>query len=215
MIEDPDYYFTPEQADEILELSIGEYTNIRTAYWTDVFTLTHNFTMGNITKKEFAAEFKSLVDNYFRQAAELAWVDGKALLPLYVDAEDYLLSRVQEEYGNINALATRLNMLIREGGVDVSAESHGRADGYAKTLDSVFSNVKLLALPNIMLTFMGLDGTPPEFPCPECKKMKGQRHRAKWWVLHDKVPGSHTGFTCGGWKCRHMLLDDNGQVYTL
>jgi len=206
---------TLEQASEILELSIGDYVNVRTRYWTDVDVAVHSYLLGNQTTAEFKNFMNSAIRRAFQDAADIAWMDGKALLPLETETQNYLLARMQEDYSFTVSLGQRLRMIRQEGMVDYWGEARARADGYTRTLDNIYSSIKLLALPNVMLTFAGMSGKPPEFPCKDCKRLIGKRHRAKWWVAHDKIPGSHTGFECGGWKCRHVLIDDGGQLYAL
>lgn len=198
------------------ELSIESYANIRTGYWTDIYVAVHNYLSKNITTPQFKSLMRKAINNAYKLTGDTAWQDGGAALPLDADAKEYLKARRGEDIGYVTTLGQRLRMLIKSGDeIDITGEANGRANGFAKTLDNIYANIKLLARPNIMLTFTGVDGQPPEYPCPECEALKGKRHRAKWFVAHDKVPGSHTGFTCGGWQCKHILVDDNGRLYTI
>jgi hypothetical protein len=87
-----------------------------------------------------------------------------------------------------------------------------RAEGYANRLDGLYAEAKTRAAGNKMLTFDGSDGKES---CPECKKMKGKRHRAKWWVENGLIPGpGNTNYTCNGFNCEHRLYDDEGNEWT-
>jgi hypothetical protein len=91
-----------------------------------------------------------------------------------------------------------------------------KADNYSVTLESVYNEAKTRGGKNIMLTFGGKDGHAPDFPCPTCRRLKGQRHRAKWFVTRGLIPHpGNTNYECGCWACQHYLYDDNGKVFTV
>lgn len=59
------------------------------------------------------------------------------------------------------------------------------------------------AAQNEMVVFTGDDGVES---CATCQRLKGQKHRRKWWVEHELVPGvGNPNFECGGWQCAHYL----------
>ena len=87
-----------------------------------------------------------------------------------------------------------------------------RAEGYARTLDGIYSEGKIRGAKNKMLTFGGDDG---EESCKTCQKYKGQRHRASWWVKRDLIIyRGNMNYECGCWQCQHYFFDDSGNVYT-
>jgi hypothetical protein len=69
---------------------------------------------------------------------------------------------------------------------------------------------EMSARKNAMLTFDGEDGK--ENPCSDCKRMKGTRRRAKWWITNGLVPKQgNPNYECGNWEnCRHYLRRDDG-----
>ena len=59
---------------------------------------------------------------------------------------------------------------------------------------------------NEMVVFGGEDG---EESCATCRRMKGKRHRRKWWEQNELVPQDprfRESFECGGWRCAHELI---------
>jgi hypothetical protein len=63
------------------------------------------------------------------------------------------------------------------------------------------------------LTFDGDDGAES---CPTCTALKGQRHKASWWISHDYVPPTGSGLDCAaGGHCMHELVTDDGEVVTI
>jgi len=207
------------QARRILELTLAEYSGIRAGYYAQVFDLVKNYLISKAAVTSYTRSMKRAMSDAFVQVAEIAWVDGGSDLPLDGDALDWLSARQSAEFGFIDELFQRLKMLRGEETKDTitdtaNEEAASRAEGYAGTLDLVYSTIKLIAGKNKMLTFTGVDGQSP-YPCPECKRYKNKRHKASWWVAHDAIPGSVTGFTCKGYNCKHVLVDDGGQIWTL
>ena len=88
-----------------------------------------------------------------------------------------------------------------------------RVGAWLSMLDGVYSEGKLRGDRNKMLTFDGDDGKES---CAECKRYKGERHSAAWWLKRDLVRrNGNDNFGCGRWEnCFHNLFDDDGEEYT-
>lgn len=214
--------YDPEKARRVLELSLGEYSRERSAYWAKVYDIVFTYLKSSRPSTAFKQQFKKAEADTLTNVGEIAWLDGGSELPLDETALGFMAAKQTEDFGAINVLFENLQLLKKETKAakeDMDAvaiaEATARADGYARTMDSVYSTVKLLGGKDKMLTFVGIDGQPPSYPCRECRRYKGKRHRASWWVAHDAIPGSHTGFTCKGYNCKHVLIDDGGQLWTL
>lgn len=125
--------------------------------------------------------------------------------------ESWLTGAINDELSNVDEMFAALKDL--RGTVDPDEEADARADGYAVTLDSVYSEGKLRGNVNIMLTFDGDDGKES---CAQCQRYKGQRHSAKWWLAKDLIRrNGNENFDCGRWEnCQHDLYDDKGELYT-
>jgi len=205
-----------EQHRRVLELAdLWYYSDIRRTYWEGTYNAIVDFLKGKSARNAFENSMKKAMVDAFVTAAEQAWTDAGADLPLEDDALAYVSGVQSGELGYIGDLFANLLLLRKEIGelAQFTAQdtAANRADGYAKTLDSVYANVKLLAKPNVMLTFVGSDGNES---CGDCQRYKGQRHRAKWWVANEAVPPSRH-FACKGYKCEHHLVDDEGNLYTI
>lgn len=207
------------KARKILELSLAEYSRVRATYYSSVYDIVSTFLTGKGSTTGPSNSMKRAMSDAVFATGTIAWQDGGAELPIEQEAFDLIQSIHSGELVNIDTLFQRLLSLRRDTSkneLDLVAEQEAgdRAEGYCGTLDFLYSQVKLLAGGNKMLTFVGVDGQSP-FPCPECRRYKNKRHSAKWWVQNDAVPGSVTGFTCKGYNCKHVLVDDGGQIWTL
>ena len=153
--------------------------------------------------------------NAFEDTASMAWVDGGSEGDLEPEAQSWLSAKLDGELSFIQQLFQNLRMLKADPeftNQDADNEAASRADGYARTLDQVYNQIKIFAEPYRMLTMGGQDGVKT---CPTCARLKDQRHRASWWISRDYVPGPANSFECGGWQCNHFLFDDKGQIFTI
>lgn len=208
-----------EQAAAVIDLALGDYAAIRDEYRSTLYSaiLSYFDSTKSVTVERNRAR-RAVIDNFY-PAAELGVEDGGGEAPLMDDDLTWINGRADAERANIDALFNQLKEMRKDPEFtrdDAFSMANLRADNYAKTLDSIYSEAKVRGAKNQMLTFGGQDGHAPEFPCPECKKLKGQRHRAKWWISRGLVPyPGNPNFTCGTWQCKHFLFNDKGQVFTI
>ncbi len=204
-----------EQARAVLELTMAQYSAVRSDYWAEIYDAVYEYLSGSgpITTYKNKAK-KAVVDAYLK-AAETAWIDGGGSLPWDSETQAWFVARQSAELGYVDSLFANLKMERSDGDIDAITAAFRHADAYTKTLDSMYSNVKCMAAGSMMLTLVGADGTPPKFPCPECKRYKGQRHRARWWVARNLVPGKGSAYSCGGWECKHVLVTDDLRLFTM
>lgn len=85
-----------------------------------------------------------------------------------------------------------------------------RIDLWVGAMTSLGQSGILAANKNQMLTFDGQDGHEN---CKTCRKLKGQRHRARWWRKNGLEPTiqNSANFECGIFNCRHGLKNDAGE----
>lgn len=200
----------------VLELAgLWDYSYLRGQYFSAVYDAVNQYLRGNKAITTYKNSLKNSIASSFQSVAQQAWTDAGADLPLDSDTSSYVDGTISSEQGYVDNLFSRLKILRKEEGDNAeyiaSGEAGTAADNWSHTLDILYANVKLLAKPNVMLTFGGTDGSES---CTDCKRYKGQRHRAKWWVARDAVPPSRS-FKCKGYKCQHHLVDDSGRLYTL
>ena len=196
------------QAREAIKAA-GGYPGVRAEYFTAVYDAVYDYLTGNRPVTGFVNSVKRAFTEAYIEAAEIGYVEAGSELPFDSDIIAFLTAAQATEFGHIEDLFARLK--VEWVGLDPDAEATSRAEGYAGTLDQIWSESKLYGAKNKMLTFVGDDGKES---CKDCKRMKGQRHRAKWWIEKGMIPGS-SAYECGGWQCAHYLQDDEGNEYTI
>ena len=200
------------------------YSQIRSIYKYEIKNaILGYFIEGSDNPFKYAAEMKKSMSAAFSDAFESGYEEGGGSVPDIADSDKLWLSNKKEtERGFIGQLFDRLKEMKKESReegqtqdeflYEIDLEIETRSEGYAKTLDGIFDEGKLRGAKNIMLTFDGEDG---EESCPECKKWKGKRHKASFWVKRGLVPGQpgNQNFSCCGYNCRHYLFDDEGNIW--
>lgn len=200
-----------ELADTI-KAAMGNYPTTRRVYYEAVFVSVYDYLDGSEAITKYKNAFRLATTNAFLSAAEIGWEDGGGKLPLDPMVIEWLSGMQAAEYANIDVLFVSLRALRTSGDeVEKVNIATKRAEGYSETLDLIYNYAKVAAAKNKMLTFVGEDGKES---CSDCRKYKNKRHRAKWWIDHDAVPPNR-GFECKGYNCQHVLVDDNGMVWTL
>lgn len=197
--------------------SLGEYAPIRSAYSLEVGGIISEYlTATSVRITRFRNMFKKAVLEAFYPAYELGLKDGGGEAPAQGEDLEWINAKVESEFGNIDSLFVQLKdlkALVKEEGPSVLVGvAAARAEGYARTLDNVYSQGKVRGAANKMLTFVGEDG---QENCPTCRKLKGKRHRASWWRKHGLIiERGNINYECGCWNCQHTLIDDKGEIFT-
>lgn len=202
------------QAKTLLQFSLAEYSAVRKAYSDKVYDAVYSYlTDRKKMDQDFRDAMRAAVEVAFVAAAVSAWADGTGDRTLTVDALAFLAAYKAAEMGFAESLlvSLRLTKIQEADGSVPEVFAQQRADGYAKTLDLVYNNIKVLSAGNKMLTFVGEDG---DETCIDCYKYKGKRHRASWWVARDAIPPNRN-FECKGYRCMHVLVDDQGRLFTI
>lgn len=194
----------------------GDYSSIRTKYSESIAAAVSNYLGGgNLVGSRGA--FKRATATAFVDGFETGYVEtaGGEYDPEKEDSA-WLASRLDQELAYVDALFVQLKEMRKDKenpltDADISAYAAAKATMYCRTLDAIYSQGKLRGAKNVMLTFDGEDG---QESCPECQQYKGQRHRAKWWVSRDLVPGpGNENYSCNGYNCKHYLKDDKGNMW--
>ena len=203
---------------ELIQLTLGEYAEVRRIYRGEIWAAIQDyFTQDNVRITRFRNFMKKSMVNAFLGAIEVGFFDGSGGGLWSKDAEpadkQWAAARTNAELAFIDSLFYQLKELKSEGPEAWIGEADRRADGYCKTLDSVYSEAKLRGAKSMMLTFGGRSGVES---CPECTKLMGKRHKASWWIKRNLIPGrpGNHSFSCGGFQCEHFLFSDDGQVWT-
>jgi hypothetical protein len=205
-----------QQARQVLELTLAEYSKVRADYWAKIYDVVEEYLLSSSAVTSYKSRLKRAMVEAFGKVGDIAWEDGGNDLPLDSDADAWLTSRLSAEIGFIDNTFESLRLLRKEESEETIRDAaihqaFARADGYANTLDGIYSTIKAMSAGNKMLNFMGEDG---DESCVDCKRYKGKRHKASWWVAHDAIPPNRN-FECHGYRCRHVLVTDSGELFTI
>lgn len=200
---------------KLVQLSTGDYAPIRSAYLMEVSGILTEYLLTDRAKiTKYKNAFKRAIASTFYNAFDLGLVDGGGQAPAEGDDLAWINAKVMAEFGYLDSLFQQLKELKSEGKDAWAGEPERRAEGYARTLDGVYSEGKMRGGRDVMLTFDGDDG---QESCPECQKWKGKRHKASFWIKRGLIPGQpgNDAFSCHGYNCRHYLFNDKGEIWTL
>lgn len=204
------------QARRILQLTLAEYSKVRADYWAQIYDSIYGYVTSGGAVTSYKNAMKRAMVEAFPAVGDIAWQDAGADLPLDDDAASWITSKMNAEIGYIDNTFENMKLLRKEtdqNELNQAAihQAFQRADLYSTTLDSVYSTIKLMGAGSKMLTFTGPDG---DESCDDCQRYKNKRHKASWWVANDAIPPNRS-FECGGYRCEHILVDDQGQIYTI
>jgi len=190
--------------------SMADYEAIRNNYWAEVYDSIEGYLTSDRPVTAFRNKMLVAMSESFTDAVYDGYQESGGELPLDDDTQSWLGGRVAEERGFIVDLFSRLKQ--EWDGIDPIAEAFARADGYAATLDAVFSQAKMMGAKNATCEFVGDDG---QESCPECQAMKGKRHTIKYILENDlkPYPGT-TEYSCHGYHCEHYWVNlKTGEEY--
>ncbi len=191
----------------------GGYDAIRATYWAAIYDAVYNYLSSDQRSTSFKSDMKQALVQAFTSTADAGYTDGGGELPMDEETSAWLTDQQGAELANVDTLFQSLKLLRDEPDTDALTEAFARADGYCNTLDWLYNQARLYGLKNEMLTFTGNDGKES---CDTCQSLKGQRHRASWYIAHDVVPPSGDGLDCAaGGHCMHHLEDDQGNQITI
>jgi hypothetical protein len=195
-----------------LHLSKPDYAKIRRDYKSAIYGLIWLFLTGSETPDEVRKKMEGVLLAAFILAYNLGLEDGGGAT---VD-QKWIKERITKELVFISALVTELYMLRQSKVFDAMSVADARSTGYTASLDSIYNIGKVTGAGDELLTFDGIDGRPPEWPCPECLYWKGKTRPASFWITHDLVPyPGNQNYTCKTFKCQHGLFDANGKQFTV
>lgn len=206
------------QARQLLELALGSYRDIRREYERAIkAALAEFFYVPGTTITRPRKEMTKAMATAFVDAYEQGFLDGGGVMPMSQEASSWLGAKQEAEMGWIRLLFETLKTIHIEGDQQTMQDTiFHRSTGYLATLDGVYNEGRLRGLGrgNKMLTFGGLDGMES---CADCRRLKGKRHRARWWIEHGLIPGEpgNPNFECHGYRCQHFLFDDQGNIATI
>ena len=209
-----------EQARAVLELTLGEYAVVRTAYHSAMYDSVDGYLTGSEPITQSKKDMLSAITIAYGATATIAWKDGNGDMTQAAAIGVLLQSTIDEQQGFASQLFERLKLLrpqLDKAGMDahqtIIREANQRADGYASTLDYFYALVKLMALGEQELMFGGTSGVES---CPECEMLMNTWHPASYYVANGYVPPKGENLTCApGGLCEHVLMDKQGRLVTI
>ena len=190
----------------------GGYDGVRATYWAAIYDAVYDYLNSvNASVTAFRNGMKKAMVEAFTPAAESGYESGGGTLPMDEDTNEWLTSRQSAELGFIDVLFNDLKALKKQGDFDITSVTFAKANGYAATLDTIYSGAKLRGAGNKMLTWRFGDTVQH---CDTCSSLDGTRHRAAWFTSRNYIPGGvGSSLDCGGFNCDCSLEDDNGEVF--
>lgn len=187
------------------------YPPIRDAYWEEIYDSVNGYLTGNKPVTSFRNRAAVAMSEAFTEAVYEAWYQAGADLPLTAEVSAWLSERIGAERLNIESLFNRLKSEWE--GIDPAKEAIARADGYANTLDALYAEAKLRAMPNQKVTWI-LGQT--EQHCPTCSRLAGKKHTIKYLLANNYIPRKpDAGMDCHGYNCDCRIVDKNGNEVTI
>jgi hypothetical protein len=189
------------------------YDGIRTVMRGAIFGAVYGYLSGTgyVTNPRLA--MATAISQAYIETADVAYVEGGGELPIDEETATWARGELDAQLSFVDQLFETLRDLRKEG-VDAGEEANSRADGYCNSLDGFHNEMVLRGAGNKMLTFVQLRDTKES--CDDCVRLRGQRHRASWWIEHDLVPPKGGGLACSpGGECGDGLVDDDGNEITL
>lgn len=88
-----------------------------------------------------------------------------------------------------------------------------RVEQWAQGLDATYSEGKLRGdKSQVLIWHLG----ETEDHCATCARLDGQRHKARWYLDRDFLPGkAGAAMNCGGYRCGCYLTNKAGETVTL
>jgi hypothetical protein len=207
-----------DDARRLLELISEDYFGIRQTYYETIKQAVVSYLANTSSRVSvFQNDARQAMAEAFPPAFAAGISDGGGD-PDNIDPEDdaWLTAKMNAEMGFIGVTFQNMRQLRIGGDLsasDIDAQGDQTATAYANTLDGVYNEGRIRGLGNQMLTMAGDDKDPT---C-NCVEMKGQRHRASWWVNNGMIPGQpgNENYKCKGYHCDHYLENDKGEVQTI
>jgi hypothetical protein len=189
------------------------YDGIRTVMRGEIFGAVFGYLSGSGYVTTFKAQMTTAISKAYIEAADVAYVDAGAELPLDPDTAAWARGQLDAQLGFVDDLFEGLRELRKQGGFDAGEVAQARAEGWGNGLDGFFNEAKLRGSNNKMVTWH-LGAT--EKHCKTCASLDGKRHKISWFVDRNYIPRKPgADLECGGYRCDCTLTDDSGNELTI
>ena len=181
-----------------------DYSAIRASYIDAIVAAMSNYLHSDSSITAFRNSYYRAVIEHFDAAFITGYGDaGGVISEMPEEDRAWFISRQNGELGNVDSLFEGLKILRKEDEGSASFDAVLRhAEGYARTLDSIYAEGYMRGNREEMFIFVGIDG---QENCDECKAMKnGEERKAEWIIKGDLIPyPGTTHYSCHGWVCQH------------
>jgi hypothetical protein len=192
----------------------NDYPMIRQSYVSEISGIMSEYlNTDGVRVTRYRNLFKQAVANNFLPAFEEGFQAGGGDLPIGDEELAWLQSAYDREFGFItDNLFVRLRDEIKGSPDAFDGEIAARAEGYARTLDGVYSQGFAMGSKDVMVSLGGNDG---DESCDTCQKLKGKWMRLSSVIMQDLLihPGNEN-YICKGFNCQHYWFDRKGKIYT-
>jgi hypothetical protein len=157
----------------------------------------------NFGRRQWATAMRAIIRRYGTRAYQDGLVSGGVLdAELSEDDEIEIADLIAEHSQYVTNLGKEI--FRTETGISDALANLKPEMWFRKTIMPFFDGGQVSANGNRMMEFTGDDG---DESCPDCQRLKGQRHRHKTWKRKGLRPGIDTdNFDCGGFQCEHKLV---------
>jgi hypothetical protein len=191
--------------DALEAIKAAGYDGIRTVMRGEIFGAVFGYLSGSGYVTTFKSQMTTAISKAYIEAADVAYIDAGAELPLDPDTAAWARGQLDAQLGFVDDLFEGLREMRKQGGFDAGAVAQARAEGYSRSLDAYYGETKMHGAKNITLEFGGDDGHES---CPDCQKMKGKRHKIKYILENDLIPRpGNNRYKCNGYRCEHFWFD--------
>ena len=190
------------------------YESIRSEMWAAVYDAVYNYLSSTEYRPTEAMPMKAAIAKAYIETSDIAYEDGGGSLPLDEDTLSLAKSYMDQQLAYVDGLFETLKQLRKDGDFDVISMAFQKANTWSDSLDGFYNTIKLAGAGNKMLTFAQVRHTKES--CDDCLALRGQRHRASWWISYEYVPPKGAGLACSaGGHCGDALVDDDGNEFTI
>jgi phage portal protein BeeE len=188
--------------------AIKQLQSIRIDFEDDFEDVLNSIRDGSITNRRRAGNIlRQLIRTFGARAFRQGLEDG-GVMDAPNEEEQAQIAAIRKRQSQFVSNITKV--LIKEDGVSDTQAAGKPAMWFKKTILPFYTAGFVSARGNQMMEFTGSDG---EESCATCKRLKGQRHRAKAWDRRELWPQRDTErFVCGGFKCEHFLTPVVGRA---
>lgn len=196
--------FDPDSRQRRWHIQRVTVNGIVTGFKRDLKQVVRSYCRGGSTPTLLVGELRDLVteavnDAFYAGLAEGGIPQADTGEDEAQRAEDLIFDQVEHVEGFADAVADAC------GSRDAMSAISARVELWGRSVQAAGEAGVNMALANEMVEFGGDDG---EESCATCMRLKGQRHRRKWWESQGLVPGQpgNENFECGGYRCQHVLI---------